>query len=80
MTRKMKQESSGLFSIIKVEEEHIRISQAIKQAKSYTITDDKADSVKEVQAHIGKGVVTGRFPVEEIYPPVPETDELTLAQ
>ena len=64
----------------KVEEEHVRISQAIKQAKLYNTTNDKADSVKEIQAHIGKGVVTGRFPVKEVYPPFPETDALTLAQ
>ena len=63
-----------------MEEEHVRISQAIKQAKSYNTTNDKTYLVKEVQAHIGKGVVTGRFPVQEIYPPFPETDVLTLAQ
>ena len=72
--------AAGLFSIIKVEEEHVRISQAIKQAKLYNTTNDIADSAKEIQAHIGKGVVTGGFPVKKIYPLFPETDELTLAQ
>ena len=80
MTRQMKQESSGLFSIIKVEEEHIRISPAIEQAKSHHTTMDKIDLCPKAQAHKGKGVVTGKFPVDKIYPPLPKTDELTLAQ
>ena len=67
----------GLFSIIKVEEEHARISEAVKQVKHDDVTDNKRIPAKEVQAKIGRGVMTESFPVEETYPPLPET---TLSQ
>ena len=48
----------GLFSIIKVEEEHTRISEAVKQVKHDDITDNKGIPAEEVQAKIGRGVMT----------------------
>lgn len=73
-------ESPGLFSIIKIEEEHVKISQAIERAKRRHNILDKVTPGPKTQAHKGKGVVTGRFPVDKIYPPLPKTSDLTLTQ
>ena len=63
-----------------MEEKHIKSSQAIERTDSHHATVDKVDSCLKVQAHTRASVVTGTFSVDEIYPPLPEIDELALAQ
>ena len=73
-------ELPGLFSIIKIEEEHSKIDKAIKRAKRRHNILDKITPGRETQTQGGRGVVTGIFWEDEIYPPLPKTNDLTFAE
>ena len=66
-------ETYGLFSINKIKEEHKIISETIKQVKQDNAKSNKITQAKGEQTKIGKGVMMENFPIEEAYPPIPET-------
>ena len=68
--RNDRDETHGLFSIIKIEEEHKIISETIKQVKQDNVKSNKLTQAEGEQAETGKGVMMESFPKEEAYQPI----------